>query len=143
MPDEKERAQIVVTHLDGVRFAAQVRSHRVIVDQPRDAGGEDTGPMPIELLGTSLGTCVAFYVQQFLGARHLPYEGLRVEVEQTSARNPNRVGEFAVRVILPAALPLGYSEMLERVVISCPAHNTLDRSAQVRFAIQSRASAGT
>ena len=44
---------IVVTHEGGVRFAAQIRSHRVVVDQPERAGGEDTGPMPLELLGAS------------------------------------------------------------------------------------------
>lgn len=143
MPDENGRSPIVVTHLDGVRFAAQVRCHRLIVDQPRHAGGDDAGPMPIELLGTSLGTCIAFYVQQFLRARRLPYEGMRVEVEQTSARNPNRVSEFAVRVILPAALPLGYGELLERVVKSCPAHNTFEHAAQVNLVIESGASAGT
>ena len=42
---------IVVTHDGGVRFAAQIRSHRVVVDQPERAGGDDSGPMPLELLG--------------------------------------------------------------------------------------------
>ncbi len=143
MPDENHRSPIVVTHLDGVRFATQVRSHRVIVDQPREAGGDDAGPMPIELLGTALGTCIAFYVQQFLHARHLPYEGMRVEVDQTSGRNPSRVAQFTVRVILPAPLPIGFSELLERVVRSCPAHNTLDRGARVDIAIESGAATET
>jgi hypothetical protein len=37
---------IVVTHDGGMRFTAQVRTHRVTVDQPTRAGGADTGPMP-------------------------------------------------------------------------------------------------
>jgi putative redox protein len=54
------RPPIVVTHEGGVRFAANVRSHRVVVDQPYQGGGTDTAPAPIELLGVSLGTCVAY-----------------------------------------------------------------------------------
>lgn len=137
MPDAREGSPIVVTHLDGVRFAAQIRSHVLIVDQPPHAGGMDAGPMPIELLGTSLGTCIALYVQQFLHARRLPYQGMRVEVEQIGAKNPNRVGEFSVRVLLPAPLPPAYGELLERVIRSCPAHNTLEHAARLTIAIES------
>ena len=127
---------IVVTHEGGMRFAAQVRSHRVLVDQPPYAGGMDTAPMPVELLGVSLGTCIALYVQQFCQARGITTEGLRVEVEQFGARNPNRVREFVTRIFLPQELPAGYAELLERVVRSCPAHNTLEYQTDVRIMIE-------
>lgn len=129
------RSPIVVTHESGVKFAAQIRSHRVVVDQPVRGGGNDQGPAPIELLGASLGTCVALYVQQFCLARGLPYDGMRVEVEQHGAATPNRVGSFAVRVVLAHELPPEYAAMLERVARSCPAHNTLAHGAEVDVSI--------
>lgn len=129
------RPPMVITHEGGVKFAAQVRSHRIVVDQPVRAGGEDAGPMPVELLGVSLGTCIALYVQQFCHARNLPYEGMRVELEQHGAQNPGRIGEFVVRVYLPEALPEQYAAMLERVARSCPAHNTLEHGAAVSVQI--------
>lgn len=119
-----------------MKFAAQVRSHRVLVDQPRNAGGEDAAPMPVELLGASLGTCIALYAQQFCQARGLAHEGFRVEVEQHGARNPNRVREFVVRVILPEPLPPAYTELFERVIRSCPAHNTLEHETTVRVTVE-------
>lgn len=139
MAASRGRAPMVITHEGGVKFAAQLRSHRLVVDQPLQGGGEDSGPMPIELLGASLGTCVALYVQQFCHSRGLPYEGMRVEVEQRGAQNPNRVGEFAVRVVLPQALPPQYAELLERVARSCPAHHTLELGAQVSMRIEAGA----
>ena len=122
---------IVVTHDHGLRFTAQVRSHRVIVDQPVGAGGQDSAPMPIEMLGVSLGTCIALYVQQFCTTRGFSCDGMRVEVDQLGARHPSRVGQFVVRVVLPQPLPPSHAEMLERVVRSCPAHNTLEHGAEV------------
>lgn len=127
---------MVITHEGGVKFAAQVRSHRILVDQPPRAGGDDAGPMPLELLGVSLGTCVALYVQQFCAARAIPTEGMRVEVEQRGAQNPNRIGEFIVRVVLPGEIPAQYAEMLERVARSCPAHGTLAHGAAVDVRIE-------
>jgi uncharacterized OsmC-like protein len=130
------RVPLVITHEGGLKFAAQVRSHRILVDQPLVAGGEDAGPMPIELLGVSLGTCVALYVQQFCESRRLAYDGMRVEVEQHSARNPNRIGEFIVRVVLPGEIPDQYAALLERVAASCPAHHTLAMGATVNVQIE-------
>lgn len=138
-----DRQPIVVTHEGGLRFAAQVRSHRLIVDQPASAGGQDAGPMPVELLGVSLATCVALYAQQFCHVRNLPYEGLRVELDQHGARNPNRVREFLLRVQLPHALPAQYVESFERAIRSCPAHHTLAHGAAVSIEVEVPESAGT
>lgn len=129
------RTPIVITHERGVRFAAQIRSHTVHVDQPLHGAGEDSAPAPIELLGAALGTCVALYVQQFCHARGLPYEGLRVEVEQHGAASPSRIGRFAVHVSLPVELPPQYAALIERVARSCPAHNTLSLGAEVAVTI--------
>lgn len=131
-----EPQPIVVTHDGGQRFIALVRSHQVIMDQPPHAGGADTGPMPLEMLGVSLGACIALYVTRFLEARQVPRAGMRVEVEQVSAKNPSRVSHFVARVVLPAPLPPGYGEMLEHVVKACPAHNTLAEGSNVRVFIE-------
>ena len=142
MTGKDQRQPIVVRHEGGVKFAAQVRSHRVLVDQPVFGGGEDTGPAPIELLGASLGTCVALYVQQFCQARGLPYEGMRVEVQTYGAANPNRIGEFEIKVVLPTELPERYAVVLERIARSCPAHNTLEHGAEIAIRIETPASIG-
>lgn len=134
MSAPKTRQPIVVTHEGGVQFAAQVRQHRVLVDQPERGGGADAAPAPIELLGASLGTCVALYVQQYCHSRGLSHEGMRVEVQQYGAPNPNRIGLFEVKVVLPAGLPDEHREMLEKVARSCPAHGTLTHGAETKFA---------
>ena len=90
MSAPKQRDPMIITHVGGVQFAAQVRSHRVLVDQPLRGGGADAGPSPIELLGVSLGTCVALYVQQFCQSRGLPYDGMRVELQQRRVRGKGR-----------------------------------------------------
>lgn len=134
------RPPMVITHEGGVKFAAQIRQHRLMVDQPLRGGGDDSAPMPLELLGAALGTCVALYVQQFCHARGLKYEGMRVEVDPQGAQG--RIGRFDVRVVLPEALPPQYEQMLERVAKSCPAHNTLAHGAEVVVEIQHPAQVG-
>jgi putative redox protein len=116
---------IVVRHHGGLRFVASARSHEIVTDQPLRSGGTDCGATPLELLGAALGSCIALYVQQFCEARSLPSEGMSIEVRQKNESGPNRVGSFSVRVVLPDDMATEYVTILERVVRSCPVHNTL------------------
>jgi len=124
-----------VTHLSGRRFATQIRTHTIVTDQSVRGGGDDSAPSPLELVSAALGSCIAVYVHQFCESRGLPHEGMRVEVSPTSAEGEKRIGELAVRVCLPSELPPHTMEMLERVVRSCPVHNTLSHGAEVSVAI--------
>ncbi len=136
------RGPMVVTHEGGLKFAAQIREHRILTDQPAGVG-DNAGPMPLELLGASIGTCVALYVHQFLEARHIGHEGMRVEVQTQGVRSPSRIALFDVRVVLPQPVPPEYEELLERVARSCPAHNTLVEGAEVAVHIEAGMTAGS
>jgi len=129
---------IFVTHQEGLRFVAQVRSHQIATDQASHSGGVDSAPTPLELLGAALGSCIALYVHQFCEVRELPYEGMSVEVRQRNEANPSRVGKFFVRLTIPADFPPEYASMLARVVRACPVHTTLAHGAGVTLDIVSR-----
>ena len=126
-----------VTHLGGRRFASQIRDHRIVTDQSVRSGGKDSAPSPLDLVSAALGSCIAVYVHQFCESRGLPHEGMRVEVTPRNVANPNRIAELTVRVHLPIELPPPLHGMLERVIRSCPVHNTLTHGAAVSVAIDS------
>lgn len=130
---------IVVTHETGVRFAVDIGEHRLTIDQPTNSGGADAGPAPLELLGASLGACVAFYVHQFFVSRRLSCDGVRIEVAQHSVMAPSRIGRFDVRVVLPPEMPDQFRDLVERVAKSCPAHNTFAHGAGVAITVGSGA----
>ena len=141
MTEVPTRSPIVVTHERGLSFAAQIREHRVVTDQSVRAGGEDAAPSPTELISAALGSCIALYVHQFCVSRSLPHDGMRVEVTPHSVANPNRIAELSVAVFMPGTISAHTMEMLERVVRSCPVHNTLAHGAEVSMAIEVGSSA--
>jgi len=125
-----------VTHRAGSSFAIQIRSHEILVDQTLAGGGADSAPTPLELLGASLGGCIAYYVHQFLTTRDLPADGIKVSVSQTRAASPSRIDSFSVAVQLPAEIPERYASVLERVLEICPAYNTLSHGAKISVACE-------
>jgi uncharacterized OsmC-like protein len=126
---------ITVTWDGGLRFTAGIRGHHVTVDQPIEAGGEDSCPMPIELLPASLGTCVALFVKQFLAARDLDPTGLVVEVSSQAATSPHRISRFEVDVIIPAGVPAKYQDAVRRAAEACTVHHTLTHAPEITVSI--------
>ena len=117
--------QTTITSAGGLQFTARVRGHEVRTDQPVTAGGEDTAPTPLELIGVALGSCIALYVTQFCRTRNIATSGLRVAITQATAKNPYRVGRYDVHVTLPDNFPAEYRPAVHRVVETCAVHNTL------------------
>ena len=133
---------ITVTHDGDARFTAQVRGHHVLMDQSERNGGADAGPTPLDLLAMGLGGCIALYVHRFCESRGLRTEGLSITVERRGASAPPRIGELVVGVTLPFEPAPHVRELLERVVRSCPAHNTLSLGATVAVDIHTTADVG-
>ena len=119
------RAVTVVTHAGGLKLVADVRGHRVPTDQPIKAGGADSAPMPLDLIGAALATCIGLAVVQFCAARSLSTDGLQVELSQRTARDPYRVDRYDIGVTVPADFPERYRDAVDRVARTCAAFNTL------------------
>lgn len=130
------RPAAVVTHEGGLKFVAQLREHRLTTDQPVAAGGANSAPTPLELIGAALGSCIALALAHFCNARAIPTAGLRVEVTQQTAKAPYRVGSYQVSVTLPDAFPPAYRETADRVARTCAVHNTLSHPPQIGIELQ-------
>jgi putative redox protein len=132
--------EIRVEHLEGVRFSASTRGHRVICDQPESNGGTDGGMTPPEFLLVSLGTCAGFYAAQYLKTRGLSTEGLAIQVSAEKAAQPARLGTFRIEVEIPA-LEEKHETGILRAVKACLVHNTLLNAPAIETVLKTAVSA--
>jgi putative redox protein len=115
-----------VRFVAGESYEVAVRGHRVLVDQPADAGGQDDAPTPTELFVASLATCVAFYAGRYLTRHGYSRDGLAVSAGYDMATDrPARVGSVRLTVRVPAGLPAGRWPGLRAVASHCTVHNSL------------------
>ena len=117
--------EVTVNHLGAVQFEAKARNHTIYCDQPASNGGFDEGMTPPEFLLAALGTCAGYYAVQYLKARSLPTEGLRVRTTGEKIPAPARIGEFHIDIEYPFELESRHREGVLRAVHSCLIHNTL------------------
>jgi len=116
--------EVSASYRGGAKFEVAARGHRLICDQPLSNLGSDEGMSPPELLLASLATCAAYYAAEYLKARKLPAEDLRVRVNAEKGTQPARIASFQIEVEA-AGLDDRHQAGLLRAVKACLIHNTL------------------
>ncbi|MGD0015754.1 MAG: OsmC family protein [Bryobacteraceae bacterium] len=134
--------EATIRYVDGVKFEAEARGHRVISDQPAANRGTDAGMTPPEFLLTSLGTCAGFYAVEYLRARSLPVDGLSVRVTADKAAAPARLSSFRIELSVPGLAEERHREGVLRAVKSCLVHSTLLNPPEVETVVMRAAAAG-
>ena len=130
--------EVLAQYLEDSKFEVAARGHRVICDQPVDNGGSDAGMSPPEFLLASLATCAAYYAAQYLKARKLPAQELKVRVSAEKATQPARLALFHIEVTVPG-LDDHHQAGILRAVRSCLIHNTLLGGPGIEIAVNAMA----
>jgi uncharacterized OsmC-like protein len=117
--------EVTIQHLGEVQFEVKARNHTIYCDQPAEAGGFDEGMTPPEFFLASLGTCAGYYAAQYIKARKLNPDGLRVRVSAEKVKNPARLDNIKIHVDYPQALEAHHHDGLLRAVHQCLIHATL------------------
>jgi putative redox protein len=112
---------------DGGAFkhTVHVREHQMTVDEPAEAGGDDMGPDPQELLAVSLASCTAITMEMYAQRKGWDIGHVEVDVEYSPAERgcPTR---FQLVMRLPDDLPEDQVERLRVIAAKCPVHRALD-----------------
>ena len=105
--------------------SVEVRGHRVTADEPRDNGGDDSGPSPQELLAASLASCTAITIEMYANRKGWDVGEIAVNVDYEPAQrgSPTR---FRMDVELPKELPEEQRERLMQIGAKCPVHRALE-----------------
>ena len=102
-----------------------IREHRLTADEPREHGGEDSGPSPQELLAASLASCTAITMEMYAERKGWDIGEVVVDVDYEPAQRGSPT-KFEMVVKLPKELPEDQREKLMQIAAKCPVHRTLE-----------------
>src|SRR5437763_12297308 len=109
----------------GFSHAIDVRSHRLLADEPREHGGADAGPSPQELLAASLASCTAVTMEMYAKRKGWDIGPVEVVCEYTPAERGCPTN-FKLLMRVPRGCSEEQVEALRVIAAKCPIHRTLD-----------------
>lgn len=103
--------------------------HAMVIDEPRDKGGNDAGPSPTRVLGAALASCTAITVEMYADRKGWALADLGVDVD-ISYDGPVPV-KFEVTLRCAGDLDDEQYERLRVIASKCPVHKALAASTEV------------
>lgn len=106
----------------------QIGPHVVITDAGRDAGGDDLGPDPHELLDAALAACTALTLTLYAQRKGIELAALEVEVD-----HEEHDGVYRMRrdIHLTGDLSAEQRTRMLEIANKCPVHRTLSGSFDI------------
>lgn len=77
----KKMVAVESTLMDKFVIESDVRGHKIIIDQPANAGGTDEGVTPLELLFASLAGCIGTVGRIVAMQKRIELRGIAIKVE--------------------------------------------------------------
>ncbi|MBD3387834.1 MAG: osmotically inducible protein OsmC [Candidatus Altiarchaeales archaeon] len=111
----------------GLRVDVGYKGHNIRTDQPVASGGGDAAPAPFDLFLASIASCVGIYVLQFLRARDLPTEGLKLKMSTDYSREERRITNIAFELTLPDGFPEEYRDAVVRSAMQCAVKRHMEK----------------
>lgn len=146
-PEPLLEGAVSVSETGAGRFQQKVRlrHHEMLADEPKNAGGDDTGPSPYDYLAIALGACTSMTLRLYADRKQLPLEHVEVLVrhakrhiedcEECVEGKDGRLDHFERTLKIAGPLTQEQREQLAAIAARCPVHKTLEAGSSIATAL--------
>ena len=127
---------------EGLQSVVTLREHKLIVDEPKNFGGKDEGPSPVELILAALATCQEITYKAFATTAGINIESVSVNLTGTLdlhgflALNNTRPGfqHISGTVDIKSSSPkTEIDKLIDTVNTHCPVLDILSKGVPIKL----------
>ncbi len=131
---------VIARSNNSLRVEIEAGGHRLIADEPVDAGGTNEGPTPYDYLAAGLAACTSMTMQVVAKRENIPLDG--VEMKITSDRMYAKdcvdcmtasgyIHRFTIEIKISGNLTEAQRARLQQVATRCPVNKTLTSEIKI------------
>ncbi len=139
---------VVVQETGEGRFTQRISAgkHALRADEPKDFGGDDTGPTPYDLLLAGLGACTSMTLRMYAARKRWPLERVTVTLQHEKIHaedcadcetRDGRIDRIVRSLALEGPLDQAQHAKLLEIADKCPVHRTLEGEVLVETELAS------
>jgi putative redox protein len=140
LPDKPR--QVVVRESGGGKFrnTVTIGLHHLLADEPRSAGGDDTGPGPYDFLLAGLGACKSMTMRLYAERKSFPLERATVTLNHSKIHaedcadcetKEGMLDQIDVAIGLEGPLDAEQRKRILEIADRCPVHRTLTSEIRI------------
>ena len=142
--DTHESVQVMETGLSKFSNEVLAGRHRLLADEPKSAGGADSGPTPYDFLSISLAACTSMTLRMYANHKKLTLGKISVEVKhgkvpaehctdcgKAAEGRTGKVDRFERTISVEGDLTDELRAKLLEIADKCPVHRTLEATSAV------------
>ncbi|MFC4640074.1 OsmC family protein [Deinococcus hohokamensis] len=125
--------EVQVKQISPATGQGTARTHEVLIDRPREKGGEDRGMMGGEQLLVSLGGCFLSNLLAAVRSRDADIHDVQLQITGALVSAPARFSAIEVRVSAETADRAMLEKLVEMADRACIVANTLRPAVDLEF----------
>ena len=131
---------VIVRAGNSLRNDIEAGPHRMIADEPANAGGTEAGPTPYDFLSAGLGACTSMTLRVVADRENIPLEGVEIKIENDRMyakdcadclTQDGYIHRFTVEIKLLGNLTPEQRQRMLAVAKRCPVHKTLTSEIRI------------
>ena len=126
--------EILVKYVRNLQQEAKMGQHSLIIDEPKEFGGDGKGPDPYDLLLAALGGCTALTLLSYARRKGIPLDGLQIKLAhdkiyandcEECSTVEGKLDKITKTIYFQGPLSVEQKENLLEIAKRCPVHRTL------------------
>jgi putative redox protein len=134
--------QVVVRETRASKFqnTVSIGQHHLLADEPRSAGGDDSGPGPYDFLLAALGACKSMTMRLYAERKSFPLERATVTLSHSKIHaedcaecetKEGLLDQIDVAIGLEGPLDADQHKRILEIADKCPVHRTLTSEIRI------------
>lgn len=102
------------------------RNHQILVDEPKEIGGQDSGMSPLELMAASLASCTSITLRMYINRKEWQVNNIHVSVKTVNNKE-DKSTTFMRSIQWEGSLEEEQQKRLLHIANACPIHKILEQ----------------